>query len=383
MRNAHVKGQVPMASAQTHPTPSNVAAIATSPSGLGAIRARRAFAFERRLGFRGGMTGMRKRHLLESRRDDGILPWQGRNSYRASISNGRCIRIGPNRATVVGSAQGSKVSLQKKNKRISVVDVRRRKGGEKLVCLTAYTAPVAELLDGQVDVILVGDSLGMVIYGLPTTVGVTVEMMIQHGRAVASATNQSLVAVDLPFGSYERSPEQAHETASRIMRETGCQAVKVEACEGVARSISFLARRGIPVIGHVGLRPQAANVDGGFKVKGRSQAERDVALAEATEADKAGAFAIVVEGVTPDIAQEITSRVSCPTIGIGASPNCDGQILVTEDMLGLFEWAPKFVRHYASMRSVIRDAVAAYSRDVRCGNFPKTEELYIFRGNEA
>ena len=275
------------------------------------------------------------------------------------------------------------MSLQVQSKRISVVDVRRRKGGEKLVCLTAYTAPVAELLDSHVDVILVGDSLGMVIYGMPTTVGVTVEMMIQHGRAVASATNQSLVAVDLPFGSYERSPEQAHETAARIMCETGCQAVKVEACEAVARSINFLAQRGIPVIGHIGLRPQAANVDGGFKVKGRTHMERDIALAEAAEADKAGAFAIVVEGVTPDIAEEITSRVSCPTIGIGASPNCDGQILVTEDMLGLFEWAPRFVRRYASMRTIIRDAVVAYSRDVRNGSFPKTEELYVLRSREA
>jgi len=275
------------------------------------------------------------------------------------------------------------VSLQQQSKRISVVDFRRRKGGEKLVCLTAYTASIAELLDGQVDMILVGDSLGMVIYGLPTTVGITVDIMIQHGKAVARATNQSLVVVDLPFGSYERSPEQAHETAARIMCETGCQAVKVEACEGVGRSISFLVQRGIPVVGHVGLRPQAVNVDGGFRARGRTQVEKDLALAEAAEADNAGAFAIVVEGVTPDIAEEITSRVSCPTIGIGASPNCDGQILVTEDMLGLFERVPKFVRRYASMRSVIRDAVAAYARDVRCSNFPKTEELYILRSREA
>lgn len=271
------------------------------------------------------------------------------------------------------------MSHQQPSQRVSVSDIRQRKGGEKLVCLTAYTAPVARLLDPHVDILLVGDSLGMVVHGLPTTVGVTLDMMILHGKTVAKSAAHALVVVDLPFGSYERSPAQAHESAARVMSETGCQAVKLEASGDVAETISFLVRRGIPVIGHVGLRPQAINVDGGFKAKGRTDAERELALAEARAADEAGAFAIVVEGVAPDLADEITRTVTCPTIGIGASPACDGQILVTDDMLGLFDWSPKFVRRYADLRSVIGNAVAAYARDVRDGSFPNQAELYVLR----
>src|SRR6185437_9147361 len=222
--------------------------------------------------------------------------------------------------------------------RITAPQIRSRKGGDKIVCLTAYTAPVAALLDPHADLLLVGDSLGMVVHGLPSTVGVTLEMMILHGRAVMRGSSRALVVVDLPFGSYEADPATAYRSAVRVMQETGCQAVKVEACAGAAEITAFLVGRGIPVISHVGLRPQAANVDGGFKAKGRTDAERRTVLADARAADEAGAFAIVIEGVAASLADEITEAVGAPTIGIGASPRCDGQILVTDDMLGLFEW---------------------------------------------
>jgi len=263
--------------------------------------------------------------------------------------------------------------------RLTVPEIRSRKGKEKLVCLTAYTAPMAAILDPVVDLILVGDSLGMVVHGLPTTVGVTLDMMILHGRAVMRGSTHALVVVDLPFGSYERGSQQAHESAVRVMQETGCQAVKVEAGEGVPETIEFLVRRGIPVVGHVGLRPQAANIDGGFKAKGRSASEREAVLAEARAVDQAGAFAMVVEGVAGELADEITQQVSIPTIGIGASAGCDGQILVTDDMVGLFDWTPKFVRRYGAMRELVSQAVQAYAADVRSGAFPGSAEMYSLK----
>jgi 3-methyl-2-oxobutanoate hydroxymethyltransferase len=268
------------------------------------------------------------------------------------------------------------MSKQTISKRVTAPSLRARKGVEKIVALTAYTAPMAQLLDPHCDLLLVGDSLGMVVHGLPSTVGVTVDMMILHGQAVMRGSSHALVAIDLPFGSYERSPDQAFDTASRIMMETGAQAVKVEAAEGVADSIAFLTGRGIPVIGHVGLRPQAVNLDGGFKARGRNEAERERVLAEARATDAAGAIAMVVEGVTPELAAEVTAAVGCPTIGIGASSTCDGQILVTEDMLGLFDWTPKFVRRYADLRGAIDEAVAGYAADVRAATFPGEAEEY-------
>jgi 3-methyl-2-oxobutanoate hydroxymethyltransferase len=271
------------------------------------------------------------------------------------------------------------MSQHVQSSRLTVPEIRDRKGKEKIVCLTAYSAPMAAILDPWVDLLLVGDTVGMVIHGLPTTVGVTLEMMILHGRAVMRGSTRALVVVDLPFGTYERSPQQAHESAARVMQKTGCQAVKVEAGDGVPETIQFLVRRGIPVVGHVGLRPQAANVDGGFKTKGRSPAERERVLAEARAVDEAGAFAMVVEGVARDLADEITQAVSIPTIGIGASPSCDGQILVTDDMIGLFDWTPKFVRRYGAMRELIGQAVQAYAADVRSGAFPGSAELYSFK----
>lgn len=270
------------------------------------------------------------------------------------------------------------MSKQTVSKRVTAPSLRARKGAEKIVALTAYTAPMAQLLDPHCDLLLVGDSLGMVVHGLPSTVGVTVNMMILHGQAVMRGSSHALVAIDLPFGSYERSPDQAFDTASRIMMETGAQAVKVEAAEGVADSIAFLTARGIPVIGHVGLRPQAVNLDGGFKARGRNEAERERVLAEARATDAAGAIAMVVEGVTPELATEVTAAVGCPTIGIGASSTCDGQILVTEDMLGLFDWTPKFVRRYADLRGSIDEAVGCYAADVRAATFPGEAEEYRF-----
>ncbi len=263
---------------------------------------------------------------------------------------------------------------QDKSSRLTVPQIRARR--EKIVALTAYSAPMAAILDPWVDLILVGDTVGMVIHGLPTTVGVTLDMMILHGRAVMRGSTSALVVVDLPFGSYERSAQQAHDSAVRVMQETGCQAVKVEASDGVPETIEFLVRRGVPVLGHVGLRPQAANVDGGFKAKGRSPAERDRVLAEAKSVDRAGAFAMVIEGVAAALADEVTREVSIPTIGIGASPGCDGQILVTDDMIGLFDWTPKFVRRYGGMRELAIEAVRAYAADVQSGAFPDSTEMY-------
>jgi 3-methyl-2-oxobutanoate hydroxymethyltransferase len=268
------------------------------------------------------------------------------------------------------------MSKHSASQRVTVPEIRRRKGREKIVSLTAYTAPIAALLDPHVDLLLVGDSVGMVVHGLPTTIGVTLEMMILHGQAVVRGSSHALITVDLPFGTYESSPEQAFESSVRLMKETGCQAVKVEACDGIAETIAFLVGRGIPVIGHVGLRPQAVHQDGGFKAKGRTAEERERVMAEAQDVDAAGAFAIVLEGVTPDLADEITKAVAAPTIGIGASAQCDGQILVTEDMLGLFEWTPKFVRRYAELGTVVGGAVAAYAADVRAGTFPDAGETY-------
>jgi 3-methyl-2-oxobutanoate hydroxymethyltransferase len=268
------------------------------------------------------------------------------------------------------------VSKQVQNARITVPEIRTRKGSEKIVCLTAYTSRMAELLDAHCDILLVGDSVGMVLHGLPSPIGVTLDMMLLHGKAVMRGSRRALVVVDLPFGSYERGPDHAFRTASKVMKKTGCQAVKVEAAEGVAESISFLVSRGIPVVGHVGLRPQASNVDGGFKAKGRTAHERERVLAEARAVDAAGAFAILVEGVAPDLADEITTTVKVPTIGIGASQGCDGQVLMTDDMLGLFDWTPKFVRRYADLRTTIDTAVSTYAADVRSGSFPAEAELY-------
>ncbi|MEL7481346.1 MAG: 3-methyl-2-oxobutanoate hydroxymethyltransferase [Pseudomonadota bacterium] len=268
------------------------------------------------------------------------------------------------------------MSAQTASKRKTVRDIAAAKGGTPLVCLTAYSAPMAGLLDPYCDLLLVGDSVGMVVHGLPSTVGVTLEMMIMHGQAVMRGSSQAFVVVDMPFGSYETNPDQAFLNAARVMQETGCQAVKIESGTYAGAQIAHLVARGVPVMGHVGLRPQAVNVDGGFRAKGRTQAGWARAVEEAVAADEAGAFAIVVEGVSADLAAEITGAVSCPTIGIGASPACDGQILVTDDMLGMFDWTPKFVREFANLRAEISSAAAAYKAAVVARQFPGDAETY-------
>lgn len=271
------------------------------------------------------------------------------------------------------------MSAQLKASRKTVKDIAAAKNATPLVCLTAYDAPTARMLDPHCDLLLVGDSVGMVVHGLPTTVGVTLDMMILHGQAVMRGSETAFVVVDMPFGSYETNSDQAFLNAARIMKETGCQAIKIESGAYAAEQIAHLVARGVPVMGHVGLRPQAINVDGGFRAKGRSDGERGGVMAEAKAAEEAGAFAIVVEGVAEDLAAEITAEVSCPTIGIGASANCDGQILVTDDMLGKFDWTPRFVREYANLRTEIDKAVGAYADDVRQRAFPGEAETYKLR----
>lgn len=265
-------------------------------------------------------------------------------------------------------------------KRLTIPAIQQRKKGgataEPLVMLTAYTARQAQLLDPHCDMLLVGDSLGQVIYGLPSTVPVSLDMMCAHGAAVVRGSYHSAVIVDMPFGSYEASPQQAFESAARILKETGCAAVKLEGGEAMAETISFLSRRGIPVMAHVGLTPQAVNALGGYGARGRSQEEHDKIIADGRAIAAAGAFAVVVEGVVEPIAVALTEALPIPVIGIGASARCDGQVLVAEDMLGLFERVPRFVKRYANMAELISDAAARYAVEVKDRVFPGEEQLY-------
>ena len=262
-------------------------------------------------------------------------------------------------------------------KRLTIPAVRARKGaGEPLVMLTAYTVRMAQLLDPHCDLLLVGDSLGQVIYGLPSTVPVTLDMMCAHGAAVVRGSFHSVVIVDLPFGSYEASPEQAFATAARVLKETGAAGAKLEGGETMAETIAFLSKRGVPVMAHVGLTPQSVNALGGYGARGRSDAEEAQILADAHAVAVAGAFAVVVEGVLEPIAQAITRDVAIPVIGIGASADCDGQVLVAEDMLGLFERTPRFVKRYGQMAEEVSQAAEAYARDVRARSFPTPDQTY-------
>jgi len=267
----------------------------------------------------------------------------------------------------------------KRARRITAPQISARKGGDPVICLTAYDAPTAEIMDEYVDLILVGDSLGMVVHGLPSTVGVTLDMMILHGKAVMRGSKTAMVVVDLPFGAYEASKEQAFAAASRVMMETGCQAVKIESGTYAAETIEYLVTRGIPVMSHVGLRPQSMHVLGGFKARGRSKEIADEILENAIAAAEAGSFAVVVEGVSEELADRVTESVSIPTIGIGASAKCDGQILVTPDMLGQFERVPKFVKKYGNQLDATRDAIAKYAADVTDRSFPGEANLYHFK----
>lgn len=262
-------------------------------------------------------------------------------------------------------------------RRITVPDIVARKGGEPIVCLTAYDAPTAAIMDAHCDLLLVGDSVGMAVHGLPNTVGVTLEMMILHGQAVMRGAKRAMVVIDMPFGSYEGGLESAYANCVRVMQETGAQAVKLETSAVLAPTVQYLTQRGIPVMGHIGLRPQASLVEGGFKAKGRTETERERVLAEAQATADAGAFCVVIEGVAESLAREISETIDKPTIGIGASAACDGQILVVSDMLGLFDWTPKFVRKYADLRGEIDRAVQSYAEDVRARRFPAEVETYF------
>jgi 3-methyl-2-oxobutanoate hydroxymethyltransferase len=270
----------------------------------------------------------------------------------------------------------------------AVSDVRRRtapgiaarKGGDPVVVLTAYTAPMATLLDPHVDLLLVGDSLGMVIYGYDSTLPVTVDLMIAHGGAVVRGSKQACVIVDMPFGSYQESPAQAFRNCARVMAETGCQGVKLEGGVEMAETIAFLTARGVPVMAHVGLTPQSVNTLGGYRAVGRGDAAAERIVADARAVADAGAFSVVVEGTVEPLARRITQEIAIPTIGIGGSPACDGQVLVTEDMLGLFtRFTPKFVKRYAELGEAVGEAAATYAAEVKARTFPGPEHCFAVK----
>jgi 3-methyl-2-oxobutanoate hydroxymethyltransferase len=262
-------------------------------------------------------------------------------------------------------------------KQLTPPAIKARKGGEPIACITSYTASMTGLVDPHVDLILVGDSLAMTIYGMTSTVGVTVEMMIAHGRAVAKTARHACVVVDLPFGSYEESPAQSFRTAAKVMGETGCAAVKLEGGAAMAETIHFLTQRGVPVMAHIGLTPQSVNALGGYGVRGRGETEAAAILADAQAVAGAGAFSVVIEKTTEPLSREITARIDIPTIGIGASSACDGQILVIDDVVGLFTaFRPKFVKRYAETATAIQAAIQEYAADVRARRFPALEHTF-------
>lgn len=264
-------------------------------------------------------------------------------------------------------------------RRKTALDIRKMKGEQKIVSLTAYHAHTAGIIDPHVDFILVGDSLGMVMHGLETTIPVTVDMMILQGHAVMRGSKQALIVVDMPFGSYEESPEAAFRNAARIMKETGCGAIKLEGGALMAPTIDFLTSRGIPVMAHIGLTPQSVNTMGGFKVQGKSKDEWAIIEEDAKAVSDAGAFSVVIEGVAAPLADKLTQLVPIPTVGIGASSSCDGQILVLEDMLGLSDWVPKFVKKFGSLKEHIEESVTSYADAVRDRSFPAQEHTYAMK----
>ncbi|MFO0110590.1 MAG: 3-methyl-2-oxobutanoate hydroxymethyltransferase [Alphaproteobacteria bacterium] len=267
-------------------------------------------------------------------------------------------------------------SLTPASKRRSITDISAAKGSTPLVVLTAYTAPMAEILDSYCDILLVGDSLGMVVYGYNSTLQVTLDQMIAHAEAVVRKSSSALVVVDLPFGSYQATPEEAFRHAARVLRETGAQAVKLEGGVAMATTIAFLVARGIPVMGHVGLMPQHVHQLGGFKTQGKEKARQEDILADARAVEAAGAFAVVLEGMMEPLAAQITRTLTIPTIGIGASAKCDGQVLVVDDMLGMFTHMPRFVRNFAQLRPAIERAVRDYRDEVQRRTFPGPNECY-------
>lgn len=269
------------------------------------------------------------------------------------------------------------MSAASRDRRISTKDINARSVDNPIVALTAYTMPMAKLLDPHCDLILVGDSLGMVVYGLESTLGVTLDMMIAHGQAVMRGATRACVVVDMPFGSYQESREVAFRNAARIMAETGASAIKLEGGVEMAETVAFLVARGIPVLGHVGLKPQSVHSHGGFRVQGRDEAMAGAIRQDAEAVAAAGAFAVVLEGTFEPLARGIAADLAAPVIGIGASPACQGQILVSEDILGLYgEFTPKFVKRYADLGAAAAEAVAAYAREVRAHQFPAPEHCF-------
>ena len=268
-------------------------------------------------------------------------------------------------------------TAKKVNGRVTIPDIAARKGGKPVVSLTAYTYPMARILDPHVDFLLVGDSMGVVLYGLETTHGVTLEMAIAHGASVVRGTEHACVIVDMPFGSYQESPEQAFRNAARIISETGCSGIKIEGGEEMAETVRFLIKRGIPVMGHIGLQPQSVNVAGGYRSQGRDDNGAKQIMEDARAISDAGAFAIVIEAVVEPLARAITEAIPTVTIGIGASPACDGQVLVTEDAIGMFaDFTPKFVKRFAEVGEGIGQAAADYAAQVTAGTFPASEHCY-------
>lgn len=268
------------------------------------------------------------------------------------------------------------MSVQKPVRRTTVPQIAARKGGEPIVSLTSYHAHTAAIVDKYADFILVGDSLGMVMHGMETTVGVPLDLMIMHGRAVVRGTKQALIVVDMPFGTYEESPNMAFRNAAKIMKETGCGAVKLEGGARMAETVHFLVERGIPVMAHTGLTPQSSHVMGGFKTQGRDEDTWAAHENDAKSVAEAGAFSVVLEGMVEPLAARITKQIDIPTIGIGASVECDGQILVLEDMLGLNPRPPKFVKVYGDLLNQIETAVATYAEEVKARAFPTDAEVY-------
>lgn len=269
------------------------------------------------------------------------------------------------------------MSKQSQVRRLSIPDIVARKGGEPITSLTAYTAPMAQILDPHIDILLVGDSLGMVLYGLDSTLAVSLDMMIAHGAAVVRGSQRASVIVDMPFASYQESPAQAFRNAARVMEETGCGGVKLEGGRAMAETVHFLVERGIPVMGHVGLMPQSVHSLGGYRARGRDGTEAEAIRCDAVAIAEAGAFSIVLEGIVEPLARQITNDVAVPTIGIGASPACDGQVLVVDDAIGMFtDFTPKFVKQYAKVADAIAAAARDYAQEVRQRSFPGPEHCF-------
>ena len=274
------------------------------------------------------------------------------------------------------------MSVQSDIRRLTAPDIRARKGGEPIVCLTSYHAHTARIVDAHCDVILVGDSLGMVMHGLETTLPVTLEMMVLQGHAVMRGSKRALVVVDMPFGSYESSKEQAFTSAARVLKETGCGAIKLEGGRRMAETIRFLVERGVPVMAHVGLTPQSINTIGSFRAQGREESDWARIEDDALAVSEAGAFSLVIEAVAEPLARKLTEAVPIPNIGIGASAACDGQVLVLEDMLGLSPRVPKFVKRYGDLGPSIEKAIADYAGEVRERRFPAAEHTYAMKAKK-